>query len=145
MGMAVEITALAALAAFFVILAVLGAIFYGLIVSSKNAALGEVPVKSDIIRQEDEVRFYGSSEPGKKGHLILNFSQAEPVITAGRRNAASRMQATRRRRQEAAAASSSSNLPQQRDAHSDSGSESASEGEEVSAVCLCSMCLFAMQ
>ena len=56
--MATEITALAALAAFFVILAVLGAVFYGLIVSSKSAALGDVPVKNEIIRQEDEVRFY---------------------------------------------------------------------------------------
>jgi|LauGreDrversion2_5_1035112.scaffolds.fasta_scaffold04611_5 hypothetical protein len=54
--MALETTA--AIAAFIVILSVLGVVYYGLIVSSKSAALeGTGPVRKEV-HQEDEVRLF---------------------------------------------------------------------------------------
>ena len=128
--MALDTSALAALAAFAVVLAVLGAVFYGIVQSGKAAAHVEEEAKQRAApRQEEEVR---DSTQGSDLSPGLDYvpcpMQAVPVVAAGRRNAASRMQATLRRRQEAAAAGSSTD---QQPAQNDLDSGSGSEEEEV--------------
>jgi hypothetical protein len=133
-------TVLIALGAFFVVIAVLGAIFYSIIHASRSSEKSEVATHDAGAEVEDEVRktqlhcfyFVRISKPS------LFSWQVVPIVATGRRNAASRMQATRRRRQMAAAAAQQparNTVAEVEGSEGDSAPEDEDEEEQENKVC----------